>query len=92
MERNYNGYANWATWNVALWMNNDEGLYREMQRFARRHEATERSAENFVLELMPNGTPDMDTAAEYSEVDWEHIAEVINEECPEVEADEDDEE
>ena len=21
------GYANWATWNCALWLNNDEGLY-----------------------------------------------------------------
>ena len=24
----YNGWKNWATWNVALWMQNHEGLYR----------------------------------------------------------------
>ncbi len=23
----YNGYKNWHTWNVALWLGNDEGLY-----------------------------------------------------------------
>jgi hypothetical protein len=26
--KEYNGWHNWATWNVALWFNNDELLYR----------------------------------------------------------------
>jgi hypothetical protein len=24
----YNGHKNWNHWNVSLWVNNDEGLYR----------------------------------------------------------------
>ena len=28
----YNGYKNWNHWNVSLWLNNDEGLYRLMLR------------------------------------------------------------
>jgi len=27
LETTYNGYTNYETWNVALWLQNEEGLY-----------------------------------------------------------------
>jgi hypothetical protein len=32
----YNGYKNYETWNVALWIDNDEGLYNRLVAYAKR--------------------------------------------------------
>lgn len=84
----YNGHTNWATWNVSLWLDNDEGLYKEYQRAARRRRFTADTAEDFVKELMPSGTPDFDSPAEYSDVDWDSIAECMNSELEDEEEEE----
>ena len=52
----YNGWKNWETWNVALWCDNDEGIYRERMRQKPR---TAKEVEEFVREWFPMGTPDM---------------------------------
>jgi len=32
MNNTYNGWTNYETWNVALWLGNDEGLYNLVRR------------------------------------------------------------
>lgn len=36
-DKGYNGWSNRATWNVNLWLSNDQGLYNEVNRLERRH-------------------------------------------------------
>lgn len=33
----YQGHRNWNAYNVSLWINNDESLYREAVRLAEKH-------------------------------------------------------
>jgi len=52
----YNGYKNWNQWNVSLWINNDEGLYREAVMACRRMRREE--AAEYLLDVYPDKTPD----------------------------------
>ena len=59
----YNGHKNWNHWNVSLWINNDEGLYRmalDMCRRYKREEAGRRMLENLAgwnITHTPDGAP-----------------------------------
>ncbi len=78
----YNGYTNWATWNVALWFGNDEGLYHTLQEpfICPVPFKTEQETEAFVKELMPDGMPDFDANTEnYKDVDWAEVQTALNE-------------
>lgn len=53
----YNGHKNYAYWNVALWLFNDEGLYVLVQQARRKYES-KRRASRFLIDRLPDRTPD----------------------------------
>lgn len=53
----YNGHRSWNAWNVSLWINNDENLYREAVRLAERH-GIEKGARHMAANLDGERTPD----------------------------------
>lgn len=62
----YNGWKNWATWNVALWLGNDEELYKTARRCATYAHLVDRF-EVLGLFYTPDGAsyndPDLDIIA-----------------------------
>lgn len=60
----FNGHKNWNHWNVSLWINNDEGLYRvalELVRDSENKDVAARSMldylENCEVFKTPDGAP-----------------------------------
>jgi hypothetical protein len=54
----YNGWTNYETWNVSLWLNNEPGTYDELRGIANgRGEDYERAArlKDWVWEMAVNG-------------------------------------
>lgn len=59
----YNGHHCWNCWNVALWIGNDESLYRAALDCKRRPKASGvlpslQTATNRMLDMLPARTPD----------------------------------
>ena len=57
MAKPYNGYRSWNAWNVSLWINNDEGLYNEAVRLAKKY-GIARGAAKLAAQLDGERTPD----------------------------------
>jgi hypothetical protein len=75
-DRDYEGWSNWVTWNVALWIDNTERWYTTVRK-GRPYTAREIRA--LVKHLMPHGTADMREDGEtYAHVDWQELADHFN--------------
>ena len=70
-KREYNGWSDWTTWNCALWINNDQGLYSIAQHCE--------DWFDFIVsmqDLEMNKTPD---GAKWTEADYDEMSEMMAE-------------
>ena len=83
----YNGWKNWSTWNVSLWLGNDEGLYLMMVEYANRRAVSSRTGKAIVptysgfirwAGLVGDRTPD---GAKYDAkcLDYPRLSELVRE-------------
>ena len=82
-DNTYNGWTNYATWNIPLWIDNDYGLYMEKVRRLETMDRPVEVADVKQLVIWAFG-PTMETpdlvgndweGGRVSDVDWEEIAE-----------------
>lgn len=53
----FNGHRSWNAWNVSLWINNDEGLYRTARYLVQQH-GYQKAARIMARDLEGETTPD----------------------------------
>lgn len=75
----HNGHKNWNHWNVSLWLNNDERLYREMIHFIGYAPNKDRAAQMMQESLAsanithtPDGAPYSKTTIRAAMRGWEY--------------------
>lgn len=66
MTKKYNGHEGWTAWNVALWIANDEGLYRQAKVFRNSSRTLEKAAEAMLAFLKEAGVQKTPDGAKYS--------------------------
>ena len=83
-DNTYNGWANYETWNVNLWLQNDEGYYSHAVEILRCWSDDSGGLENFdgiaarecCMEIMGKRTPDK-VALSNPDIDWGEIADAM---------------
>ena len=78
----YNGYTNYATWNIDLWLDNDYGMYKAKQSFISGFDGDEIGAQDVAYAaehiLGRTSTPDLEDSdgCRWSDIDWDQLAEL----------------
>ena len=62
----YNGYTNWTRWNVALWINNDEGLHTLAKETMNQYRSIHKAADAILQDLRDLGITHTPDGAKYS--------------------------
>jgi hypothetical protein len=80
-EKGYNGWSNYETWCVKLWIDNDEASYNRFRRIVRSAETKSKAADE-VKEMMYDEMPNLGgtlwadlLSAAFGEVDWFEMVE-----------------
>lgn len=76
-DQTYNGWPNYQTWNVMLWLDNDEGMYLYYRGMARRMKVLAANAKEIALvAFQSDHTPD-GVNLHSSKIRWGRIAEAM---------------
>ena len=77
----YNGWSNYETWNIKLWLDNEEGSYRYCKDLVRRAKNT-RDLSLQLKDMIEENAPELGASmyadllnSSISEVNWYEIAE-----------------
>lgn len=81
MENTYNGWKNRQTWNVSLWINNDEPLYRMAVEYVKERKTKGKMAKYYLFVracgLVNERTPD-NISFSGTRLDYKALDEMLN--------------
>jgi len=86
MTNTYNGYTNYATWNVMLWIDNDESSYRTKVDLLKQQPSINAMTAREICKacLGRSSTPDLvgntTEGCRWKDVNWQEIADLLTEE------------